>query len=161
MVILLMGVSGVGKTVIGRALADRLGWTFLDADDDHSAANVARMRRGESLTDVDRLPWLDAVRARVREHVARGENVVLACSALKASYRAALVDVGDRFVVVHLSAPEHLVGMRMRERAGHFAGPELLPGQIEALEPPVDAVVIDASPPVDEVVETIRARLDL
>ena len=161
MVILLMGVSGVGKSAIGRALADRLGWSFLDADDDHSAANVTKMRRGESLTDADRAPWLEAVRARVREHVQRGENLVLACSALKSSYRAILADVGDEFVVVHLSAQPDVVRERIRRRTDHFAGPELLPGQIEALEPPTDAVVIDATPPMGVVIDTIQARLGL
>ncbi|HUF12601.1 MAG TPA: gluconokinase, GntK/IdnK-type [Longimicrobiales bacterium] len=159
MVILLMGVAGVGKSVIGRELADRLGWTFLDADDDHSAASVAKMRAGEALSEADRAPWLVAVRERLRRHVDRGENVVLACSALKASYRATLAEVGGRFEVVHLIAPASLIQARLRERRGHFAGAELLPDQIEDLEPPADAVVVDASPPVDEVIETIRARV--
>lgn len=161
MVILVMGVAGVGKSAIGRELAERLGWTFLDADDDHSAASVAKMRAGESLSEADRAPWLVAVRERVREHLERGERVVLACSALRASYRARLAEVGGRFEVVHLVAPASLIQARLRERRGHFAGAQLLPHQIEDLEPPADAVVIDASPPVDEVVETIRARLGI
>src|SRR5262245_18129521 len=87
MIVVLMGVSGAGKTTIGRVLAQQLGWTFVDADDFHPAANVAKMHRGIPLDDADRQPWLEAVRRRIDEATARGENVVLGCSALKHSYQ--------------------------------------------------------------------------
>ena len=161
MVILLMGVAGVGKTAVGQALAASLGWTFLDADDDHPAANVAKMSEGRSLSEADRTPWLEAVYARVLRHVDRGENVVLACSALREHHRARLADVDARFEIVYLHAPARLIRRRLRERPGHFAGPDLLPGQLHDLEPPAEALQIDASRPLAEVGGEIRARLDV
>lgn len=161
MVILLMGVAGAGKTVVGRALADQLGWVFLDADDEHSASNVQKMHAGRSLTDADRADWLLAVRDRVARHVARGEHVVLACSALKQAYRDVLTDVDARVQTVHLDASENVVGRRLRERRGHFAGPGLLPGQMRDLEVPADGLAVDASVPIDEVVRRIRVALDV
>lgn len=161
MVILLMGIAGAGKTAVGTELAAQLGWTFLDADDDHSDANVAKMHGGIALSEADRSPWLDAVRSRVRRHVDRGENVVLACSALRNSYRAILAAAADDFAIVHLDAPAALIFARLRDRRGHFAGPDLLPGQLRDLEPPDDALVVDATQSVLDVVTEIRARLDL
>lgn len=159
MVILLMGVAGVGKTVVGSALADRLGWVFLDADDEHSMDNVQKMHASVSLTDADRADWLTGVRDRVAYHVGRGESVVLACSALKQAYRDYLSDVEARTEIVYLHASESVVGRRLRERRGHFAGPGLLPGQMLDLEAPADGLAIDATVPIDEVVRRIRAAL--
>lgn len=161
MVILLMGVSGVGKSAVGVELAAQLGWTFLDADDDHSDAAVARMRHGEPLSDADRRPWIEAVRDRLRKHVERRESVVLACSALRKEYRAALADVDTRFEFVQLEAPPELVRQRLVQRHGHFAGPDLLPSQLLELEPATGAHVVDATASVEAVVATIRKRLDL
>ena len=159
MVILLMGVAGVGKTVVGSALAEQLGWVFLDADDEHSPVNVQKMQASISLTDTDRTEWLKAVRDRVAQHVGRGESVVLACSALKQAYRDYLSDVDARTEIVFLHASESVVGRRLRQRRGHFAGPGLLPGQLRDLEAPADAIAVDASVPIDGVVRRIREAL--
>lgn len=157
--VVIMGVSGVGKTTVGQALAERLGWTFLEADDDHPPANVAKMRRSEPLTDADRDGWIDAVRRRAERHLARGENVVLACSALRHAHRQRLRRIDAHVVFVHLDAPAEVIAERLREREGHFAGPGLLPSQLEDLERPADAIVVDATRPIDDVVAAIRARL--
>ena len=159
MVILVMGISGIGKTTIGKALAEELGWTFLDADDDHSDAAKAKMSHGEGLTDADRWPWLERVRADVQHHIDRDENIVLACSALKHSYRKFLRDVSTRVVVVQLTAPVEIVAERLRHRHGHFAGVSLLGSQVHDLEPSHDAVKIDASGSVPDVVAAIRREV--
>ena len=155
-----MGVSGAGKTTIGQALAQRLAWPFVDADDLHAPANVAKMARGEALTDADRGPWLDAVRGRIAEALARGTSIVIACSALKQAYRDRLGKSEPRVVFVHLDAPRDVLDARLRARRGHFAGPALLDSQLGALEAPgPDAIVVDATPAPDEIVAAIMARL--
>lgn len=159
MVVVLMGVSGVGKTTVGVALARELGWPFVEADDFHPPANVAKMARNEPLTDADRDVWIDALRLELARHVARGESVVVACSALRRRHRDVLRGVADDVVMVHLDADPRVIEQRLRDRSGHFAGPGLLPSQLEDLERPADAVVVDASRPVDELVATIRERL--
>lgn len=161
MLILVMGVSGVGKTAVGRALAERLGWAFLDADDDHPPENVAKMRAGIPLDDADRMPWLAAVRARAEAHLARGEHVVLACSALKRSYRSYLEDVDTRVAFVHLDAPAELIGQRIRGREGHFMPEDLLESQFDALEHADQALMVDAAAPLEDVVEAIVVGLGL
>lgn len=159
MVVLIMGISGIGKTTIGRELAKRLGWTFLDADDDHSADAIARMASGASLTDVERGPWLERVRARLIRHIEQGEHIVLACSALKHAYRQYLRAVPADVVVVHLVAPAAVVAHRLKHRAGHFADVRLLDDQISTLEPSRDAIIVDASMSVESVVDTILSAI--
>lgn len=161
-VVVLMGVAGVGKTAVGRALAARLDWTFADADDLHPAANVAKMQRGEGLTDADRAPWLDAVRALIERQLAAGQPTVLACSALKARYRAH-IRVRDEVRLVWLDAPRAELETRLVDRAGHFAGADLLPSQLKALEPPSakEAVRVAATGGVDETAARVRAALGL
>lgn len=162
MIVVLMGVSGSGKTTVGRLLAGDLGWTFLDADDYHPAANVEKMRRGVPLNDEDRRPWLDALRRRVDEAVARGENVVLACSALKHAYQEYLRhDVVGQVHYVHLRGSEGLIAARLATRKGHFMSPALLHSQFETLEPPGDALQVDITPPPEEIAAEIRRRLGL
>lgn len=160
MIAVLMGVSGVGKTTLGLRLAAELGWPFLDADDFHPAANVAKMSRGLPLTDADRAPWLDALAAGIRERLARGESAVLACSALKHGYRERLrVDPSVRFVYLH--ADPALIRRRLQERRGHFFAPELLESQLAALEEPREALRVDAADAPDVVVRRIVAGLGL
>lgn len=146
-VIVLMGVSGVGKTTVGRLVAERLGWAFLDADDFHPLENVAKMTRGEGLTDADRAPWLSTVREVIEVRLAEGAPAVLACSALKRSYRAVLSGGDERVRFVWLDAPDEVVGERLSARRGHFAEGALLPSQRAALEPPEggEAVRVAAS----------------
>ncbi len=160
-VLLLMGVSGVGKTAVGRRVAERLGWAFCDADDLHPPGNVAKMRRGEGLSDADRAPWLHAVHALIEARTAADLPTVLACSALKASYRARLTGSDPRVALVWLDAPREVVAARLAGRQGHFAGPDLLASQLEALEPPAEAVRVAADEGVEAVARAVVEALGL
>lgn len=159
MVVVVMGVSGSGKTSIGRALATHLEWPFIDADEVHPPENVDRMRAGIPLTDADREPWLAALRALVRRTDAAGENLVLACSALRRSFRKRLRDGVANLRFVHLQAGPELVARRLAARTGHFMNPDLHDSQFDALEEPEDAVVLDAAEPPDVLVARIRRAL--
>jgi len=156
MIILIMGVSGVGKTTVGQALAQQLGWPFADADDFHPAANVAKMHAGIPLTDADRAPWLQSLRAAIAGWLAAGQAVVLACSALKQAYREQLI-VGPEVKLVFLHADLDLIAGRMAARPGHYMNPDLLQSQFDTLEAPRDALSLDAAQPVPELVAAIRA----
>ena len=162
MVVVLMGVSGSGKTTAGMCLARQLGWTFLDADDFHPAANVEKMHRGVPLTDEDRRPWLAALRQKVDEACKRGENLVLACSALKHAYQEYLEedDVGQ-IKYVYLHGSEELIQQRLASRTGHFMNPILLHSQFETLEPPAEAIRVEITPPPEIIAAEIRQRLGL
>jgi gluconokinase len=163
MVIIVMGVAGSGKSTIGLALAHALGWRYIDADDLHPAANIAKMSRGEALTDVDRQPWLDEVRGEIVRARSRGESLVIACSALKVRYRQHLA-AGDRDVVfAYLAVSPDVLAERLAARQNHFAGPTLLDSQLEALEAPSpkDALVLDAHQPPTSLVSAIRRALQL
>lgn len=154
MIVVVMGVAGAGKTTVGEALAAALGWPFVEADELHPAANVAKMRRGEPLDDADRAPWLEAVAARMRAL----PDAVVACSALRERYRAVLrVRPDVRFVF--LDVPRTLLDARLAKRRGHFMPPSLLPSQLATLERPADAVIVDGAQPVDAQVAAIRAAL--
>ena len=158
-----MGVSGVGKTTVGRRLAARLGWAFFDADDLHSPENVAKMQRGEGLTDADREPWLQSARSLIEQRLAAHTPAVLACSALKAAYRTQLCGDHARIAVAWLDAPPEVLTERLATRRGHFAGPSLLASQRTALEPPSqsEAVPIRAEGDVEAVVSDVIAALSL
>jgi gluconokinase len=160
MFIVITGVSGSGKTTVGKLLAKDLGWQFHEGDDFHSAANVEKMRRGEALTDSDRQPWLDALRALIQSAVENGEQAILACSALKQSYRAHL-RVNEQVVFVHLAATPELIGRRLRQRKGHFMNPFLLHSQFATLETPETGLSLDASLPPAVLVQQIRAALHI
>lgn len=155
-----MGVSGVGKTTVGRLLAAGLGWPFLDADDFHPAANVAKMQAGQPLDDADREPWLATLAAALRQRLERGESAVLACSALKESYRDRL-RVGPAVRFVHLRAPREVIRRRLEERRGHFFAPDLLASQLAALEEPEGALSVDVSEPPELVARRIVGELGL
>jgi gluconokinase len=158
MIVVLMGPMGVGKTTIGRLLADRLGWEFADGDDFHPAANVEKMRRGIPLDDDDRMPWLSALREAMRAWVAEGRSVVLACSALKQAYRDHLHH-SPEVRLVYLKGSFELIRERLHARTGHFAAESLLASQFAILEAPEDAIVVDVAPPPDEIVSTIARAL--
>jgi gluconokinase len=143
-IVVLMGVSGVGKTTVGRLLVDRLGWEFLDGDDFHPPVNKAKMARGEPLTDADRGPWLDVLAAAIRRRLESNVSAVLACSALKEAYRERL-RVGPEVRFVHLRADAATLRQRLEQRQGHYFQPGLLASQLEALEEPSDALTVDAS----------------
>lgn len=155
--IVVMGVSGAGKTTVARTLAARLGGVFIDADDLHSPAARAKMAAGTPLTDEDRTPWLRRVAGAVREGVDRGERVVVACSALRHSYRALLrAEAGVRLFFLHLDGDAHTLAGRLGSRVGHFMSEELLESQLATLErlgPDEDGAVVDVRGSEDDVVE--------
>lgn len=150
-----MGVAGAGKTTVGQAAAEALGWAFEDADDYHAAASLRKMERGEGLTDEDRGPWLDRLAALVRARRRGGPPTVLACSALKVKYRGRLGVEDDGVRLAWLDAPAETLHVRLRSREKHVAGPELLESQLGTLEPPTDALRLDATAPVSVLVEII------
>ena len=161
-VIVVLGVAGAGKTTVGRALAAALGRAFYDADAYHPPANVEAMRRGVPLTDADRAPWLAALRARLARSLAEATPAVLACSALRAIYRAALVpaDAAPGAVAfVYLDITPALAAARVAARPGHFMPPALVASQFAALEVPGDAVRVDAALPVAEAVALVQRAL--
>jgi gluconokinase len=162
MVLVLMGVSGSGKTTIGKALADEPSWAFVEADDYHPAANVEKMSQGIPLDDEDRRPWLEALRRRVDEACARGQGAVVACSALKHDYREYLEQNNPECVhYVYLRGSEELIRRRLAERKGHFMDPALLHSQFEALEPPEGAIQVDITPAPEVIVAEINRKLGL
>jgi gluconokinase len=160
MVIVVMGVTGSGKTTIGRLLAARLGWQFSDADEFHSAANKAKMHQGIPLTDADRLPWLAAIHEQISRWVAAKQNIVLACSALKQSYRR-LLWTGPEVRFVYLKGSYDLIAERLRSRKGHFADEHILAGQFSDLEEPSDAITVDINATPEEIASDICRRLGL
>jgi gluconokinase len=160
MIVIVMGVSGVGKTTIGQELARELHWRFADADDYHSAANVEKMRSGIALTDADREPWLQALHDSIADWIEHGESVVLACSALKESYRKRLM-VGPEVRLVFLNASSTLIAARLATRHSHYMNPELLRSQFDTLEVPSNAISVDASGSVGGIVASIRDELGI
>lgn len=158
MVIVMMGVAGSGKTTVGKLLATQLAWTFADADDYHSAANVEKMRSGIPLTDSDRAPWLETLRSLIVSWIANKRNAVLACSALKREYRERLM-VSPEVRFVYLKGDHALLEERMRARHGHFMAERMLASQFSTLEEPNDALVVDVSPSPEEIVAEIRQRI--
>jgi gluconokinase len=161
-VIVVMGIAGAGKTTVGRALADSLGWAFHDADDFHPAANVEKMRAGVPLDDADRAPWLATLRELISRLATHGEHGVLACSALKQAYREALLpDGASRTAVafVQLDVAPSVAERRLGERRGHYMQASLVASQIATLEPPLDALRLDAELPVRELIVRINSAL--
>jgi gluconokinase len=154
---LVMGVSGCGKSTIGKMLAEKLGWGFFDADDFHPAANIAKMGAGIPLTDADRAPWLERLSALLRGEVAAGRHPVLACSALRQSYRDTLLAGLPGIRIVYLRGDRELIASRMRNRPGHFMPPALLDSQFAALEEPAGPGVttLDLNRSVAEIVASI------
>lgn len=160
-VLIVMGVSGAGKTVLGRALAAELGWDFADADDYHSPANVAKMRAGTPLTDDDRAPWLAVLRVEIERRLVLGQPLVLACSALKHAYRETLQVDPARVRLVFLDGPRELIAARLAARSGHYMPPALLDSQLAALEAPVGALCIDITDTTAAQVAAVRAAFGL
>ena len=161
-VLVVMGVSGVGKSTIAHALADRLGWPSQEGDDLHPAANIAKMKAGHPLTDADRAPWLKAIGAWIDGLLDAGQSGVITCSALKRAYRDELDGgrPGVRFVFIKLAEPA--VAERVAARKGHFMPPSLLASQFADLEPPAPdepVIVTDGAAPIEAQVDTVVAAL--
>ena len=142
---LIMGVSGSGKTTVGKALARRLGWDFFDADDFHPAENIAKMASGIPLSDSDRAPWLAALHNLLSSTLKSNHHPVLACSALKETYRAQLLDGIDNVEIIYLKGSYELIWSRMSGRDGHYMRPEMLRSQFAVLEQPENVFILDVS----------------
>jgi gluconokinase len=160
MIILLMGVAGCGKTTVGKLLSDSLKWQFIDADDFHPPENIDKMNRGIPLDDADRWPWLESLRGIIQESLDANRPAIVACSALKESYRRALM-IDDRVRLVYLEGSYELISSRLTARRDHYMNPDLLRSQFATLEEPADALRLDVvlSPAV--IVDTIKRRFAL
>jgi gluconokinase len=162
--LIVMGVSGSGKTSVGENLAARLGWSYEDADRFHPAGNIAKMSAGHPLTDEDRWPWLKAIAAEIDRVLDGSSSVVIGCSALKRAYRDILVHNRNGIRLVYLAGTQAVIADRLGQRKGHFMPPGLLTSQFNTLEPPAAdehplTVSIDA--PIDEIVDNVLHQLKL
>lgn len=160
MIVIVMGVTGAGKTTIGRALATALGWEFHDGDDLHSDANKLKMRSGIALDDADRAPWLAAIRKLIEAMLSEGRDGVVACSALKQSYRDEIVVDPKAVKIVYLKGSKEMIAERLRNRGAHFMDPDLLQSQFDTLEEPRDAIVVDIAAAPEAIVNEIVAALE-
>jgi gluconokinase len=160
-IVVLMGVSGAGKTAVGERLAQRLGWPFVDGDDLHPASNIRKMTAGVPLTDDDRFPWLERIRDAIVEHAEAGCSAVVACSALKRKYRQLLLTGQADTRLVYLRGTPAVFERRLGERRGHFFDPNLLASQLETMEEPRDALVVDVDGELEAVVDAVVAALGL
>jgi gluconokinase len=161
MIVVVMGVAGSGKTTVGGRLARELGWAFYDGDDFHPPSSIAKMRSGAPLTDADRLPWLRELSGVIERCLATGEDAVIACSALKGSYRRLLGADRPEVVLVYLRGGAGLIERRLAARQGHFMPPGLLESQLATLEEPAEALTLDASLEPAALVAAVRAHLGL
>jgi gluconokinase len=144
MILVIMGVTASGKSTVGSRAAEILGWPFYDADDFHPPGNVAKMSRGEPLTDADREPWLLALHTLMADHERQGRHAIVACSALKERYRKALREGLSTVQFVYLKGDPQVLQARLSHRKGHFMPPTMLPSQLAALEEPPDAITLNA-----------------
>jgi carbohydrate kinase (thermoresistant glucokinase family) len=160
--LVIMGVSGSGKSTIGEALAARLGWLYEDGDKFHPPANVAKMSAGHPLSDEDRWPWLRAIAVEIDRVCSIGSHVVMACSALRRAYRDVLVHGRGDIRIIYLDGTEALIANRLSLRRGHFMPPGLLASQFATLEPPTAderPVTVSIDAPVDKIVDDIVDQL--
>jgi len=159
MLVILMGVAGSGKTTVGRMLASQLAWRFYDGDDFHPRANIEKMQRAMPLTDDDRWPWLQALREVIDACITQGLGAVMACSALKQTYRDALIDNRDQVKLVYLKGSYDLFYQRLAQRQGHFMPTALLTSQFATLEEPQQGLIVDAADAPAALVAVIRKAL--
>jgi len=158
--VIVMGVSGSGKTSVGKALADQLGWDFYDADEFHPPENVAKMAKGIPLSDSDRAPWLAALHDLISSSLKAHRPGILACSALKERYRLQLMEGNEAVQLVYLKGDYELIWSRMSARQDHYMKPHMLQSQFETLEEPKNALTIDISDSVQKIVEEILKQLE-
>lgn len=159
-VIIIIGVSGSGKTTIGRLLSGELGWKYYEGDNFHPPANIEKLKSGVPLDDADRKPWLESLRDLIRNCLEQGDSAVVACSALKQRYRDFLL-VDERVILIYLKGDYELIRERLSKRRGHFLNPNLLDSQFAALEEPKTAMQVDVSLSPAEIVKSIRSALRL
>ena len=158
--IILMGVAGSGKTTVGKTLATHLGWGFYDADDFHPPENIIKMASGIPLNDADRAPWLATLHQLISSSLKADRPGVLACSALKERYRQQLVGDNEDVKIVYLKGSYELIWSRMSRRMEHYMKPQMLQSQFEALEEPTDALTIDISMPMEDIVREILKSME-
>ena len=161
MIVVVMGVSGSGKSTIGQLLAVSLDWEFIDADTFHSVANIEKMSHGIPLSDEDRKPWLEQLQKAIALWLSKNKNVVLACSALKSSYRQILWLDPERMRLVYIKSSFELLQQRLKQRQNHFMSQNLLQSQFDALEEPEDSIEVEAGQPVTASVQQIRENLGI
>ncbi|MCC7205649.1 MAG: gluconokinase [Phycisphaeraceae bacterium] len=163
MILVLMGVSGSGKSAVGEKLSSALGWPLVEGDTFHPPANIRKMSAGTPLTDEDRWPWLDALRRRMDEAVAHHQSLIVTCSALKRAYRLRLGLARSQIRVIYLHGPEAVLRQRIEDRHGHFMRANMLASQVATLEPPAadEAIAVDVTPPLDAVFASVRQALAL
>lgn len=161
MIILIMGVSGSGKTTIGKLLAETLHWEFYDADSFHSLKNVEKMQGGIPLTEADRTPWLQSLHTAIEQWLQENRNVVLACSALKGSYRQQLQLDKNRIKIIYLTGNYELIQKRLQTRHNHYMTEKLLDSQFHTLEEPIDAISVNVAQSPQSIVQTICSALGL
>jgi gluconokinase len=161
MVLIVMGPMGCGKTTIGKMLAEKRGWPFYDADDFHPKENVEKMRAGVALTDEDRKAWLETLHGEIQLWLERGQNTILACSALKRAYRDALGVNQTTVRTIYLKGSYDLIRRRIEERHHPYMDKDLLKSQFNTLEEPTDGLQVDISPPPETIVDTILKNLRL
>ena len=159
-IIIIMGVAGCGKSTIGAMLAHELGWDFYDADDFHSESNRIKMAQNIPLTDEDRAGWLDSLRSLIGQNIQNEKSIVLACSALKKSYRDILM-INDQVKFVYLRGTYEQIEARLLQRSGHFMSAKMLASQFDILEEPQDALTIDITHTPQEIISIIRKGLAL
>jgi gluconokinase len=161
-IVLIMGPAGSGKTTVGKLLAAQLSWEFADGDDFHPPSNIAKMSRGIPLTDEDRLPWLQSIRDAMRQWQAQRKSAVVACSALKRSYRD-LLGIGSNakdIKLIYLKGTYDLLLQRLHSRKGHYMKEQMLASQLADLEEPTDALISDISNSPEQIVTEIRTKLN-
>ena len=156
-----MGVTGSGKSTVGEVLAERIGWSYYDADDFHPQVNVDKMARGVPLEDADRWPWLRALSEHIGTWLASGQGAILACSALRETYRSILVDGRAEVQVVHLKGSRQLIADRLAKRVDHYMPASLLDSQFQTLEEPHSALSVDIDAEPKEIAADIQEKLGL
>ena len=154
-----MGVSGSGKTTVGEKLAQSLNYEFADADDFHPPDNIDKMRHGIPLNDADRIPWLESIQNAIKAWITANRNVILACSALKASYRQKLLLDSKYIKLIYLKGSFEVIQGRLQQRQNHFMSEKLLGSQFDDLEEPADAISVDVSKSVENIVQDILEKL--
>lgn len=159
MIILVMGVSGSGKTTVGEKLAESLGYKFADADDFHPQENIDKMQNGIALSDTDRVPWLQKIQDVIKQRLSENTNIVITCSALKESYRQMLLIDSESVKLVYLKGSFELIHKRLKERLNHFMSEKLLKSQFDILEEPSDAITVEISEPFEDIVRNIVEKL--
>ncbi|MGF1493239.1 MAG: gluconokinase [Microcoleaceae cyanobacterium] len=159
MIVLIIGVSGSGKSTVGKLLASQLDYEFFDGDDFHSSENREKMQQNISLTDADRLPWLEKLQTEIRVWLQENRNVVLACSALKQNYREILLQDPEHMRLVYLQGSFEVIKHRLEQRTNHFMKVDLLQSQFDTLEEPTNAIRVNINQPLEKIVQQIQNSL--